>query len=634
MRFFRACLVSFVLAAGPALPAAGLQEPTGWDVSIRHLRGAVYLISGTSAEGRVNLVASIGSDGVLLSDTGTADMSRGILAVLVETAGGTADIVHVVNTHYHGDHTGGNAAVGAAAAIAAHPRTIESLESGAQFGPGPLEPSALPSVAVGDSSTLRFNGEEVRIVHVPRAHTDGDLAVHFLGSDVLHVGDIVLARGSLPYTRFPREFSLAVASLADRAGAGTIVGPGPGEPLDRAALSALAEIVRSSVEFVDREVGSGASLEEMLARRPGSWGVWDSRYLAVDDWLARLYEEAREPAGPTEDGGAGPLLAVVLRSAHELVLVDPQTLEPIRRFSTGRGPHEVAIASPGVAFVPNYGTHPVPHSGPIEPSELRWVEETGNTLSRIDLGNGGTQVVDLGECTNPHGVAAAPDGSAVWVTCQDIRQVWEIDTGSGEIRNRWSTDQETSHIALASPDGEKVYIANIGSGSVSVLDRTTGRVRTIEAEPGAEGMAISPDGRRLWVANNQSHSITVIDAEADEPLETFESAGRFPIKLAFSPDGSAVWVANNQSRDVTVYDARTREVLRTIDLGSSPLGLLAAPDGRVFVTLPRLNEVVVLDGTAEGAIVGRFSPGIEPDGMAWIPRVTLSPHDPSSAPTR
>jgi cyclase len=275
--------------AAPASTAA--QETPGWDVAVEHLRGSVYLVEATKPEAHVNLVASIGPDGALLSDTGVDDYADALARALTETAGGTLDIRRIVNTHYHGDHTGGNARFGEGAIIAAHPATSASLESGARFGPGPLEPHALPGQAVADSATVDFNGDTVRLIHIPRAHTDGDLAVHFVDADVLHVGDIVLEEGSLPYTRFPRDFADAIDVLAARAGPNTVVVPGHGAPLDRAALQRLAAIVRETVAYVDEALDTGITPAEIVAERPRSWDEWDSRYLTVDDWIAGLLEE-------------------------------------------------------------------------------------------------------------------------------------------------------------------------------------------------------------------------------------------------------------------------------------------------------------------------------------------------------
>ena len=101
------------------------------------------------------------------------------------------------------------------------------------------------------------------------------------------------------------------------------------------------------------------------------------------------------------------------------------------------------------------------------------------------------------------------------------------------------------------------------------------------------------------------------------PQATFESGGKFPIRLKFTPDGSQAWVSNAQSNTVAVFDAKTRQLLDTIEVGEVPVGILMTPDGgRAFVANTNANQITVID-VPDRKVLRSFTTGTEPDGMAW-----------------
>lgn len=308
------------------------------------------------------------------------------------------------------------------------------------------------------------------------------------------------------------------------------------------------------------------------------------------------------------------LLIVLNKSDHEAVLVDPSKLAPVARIPTGRGPHEVAVSPDGRrAYVSNYGMYGVFREG-------QRVNEPGNTLSVIDLETRAVRdTFDLGTYAKPHGIAVSRDGKVLWVTCEDSKAVLEVDAASGAVLKTWTTGQETSHMIVPAVDESRLFVANIRSGSATIIERAKDRVTSLATAPGAEGIDVSPDGREVWVTNRADSSISVIDAARDTVIAKIESGGQFPIRVKFTPDGREAWVSCLQSNAVTVFDAKSRRLLATIAVGAAPVGIQMAPDGkRAYVANTNDDLVTVIDVPAR-KVVKTFTTGNEPDGMAWAP---------------
>ena len=306
-------------------------------------------------------------------------------------------------------------------------------------------------------------------------------------------------------------------------------------------------------------------------------------------------------------------LIVLNKSAHEAVIVHPTSKETLTRFATGQGPHEVAVSPDGGrAYVSDYGAYQVfkdgSRSGP------------GKTITVLDLKTGKVAATwDLGEYTQPHGIAASRDGKSVWVTVEGSKAVLELDSTTGKVRKAWKTDQHVSHMVVPTPDEKKLYVANIGSGSATVIDRASGAVKHVKTGEGAEGIDASPDGKEVWVGNREANTVSVISTASDEVVASFESGGSMPIRVKFTPDGKHALVSNARSASVSVFDVASRKLVEKVEVGAVPVGIQLTPDGKTaFVANTNDDKVSVID-VASRKVVGSFSPGKEPDGMAWIP---------------
>jgi YVTN family beta-propeller protein len=311
----------------------------------------------------------------------------------------------------------------------------------------------------------------------------------------------------------------------------------------------------------------------------------------------------------------GEMLIVLNKSDHDAALVDPSTYEVIAKLPTGKGPHEVAVSPDGRwAFVANYGAFAVFRDGE------RPRMQAGNTITVLDLKDRSVRATfDLGENTRPHGIWTSKDGSRFWVTCEGAQTVLEIDTTTGKILEKWNTDQQVSHMLVPTPDEAKLYVANIGSGSVTVIDRESGTVRHIATGDGAEGIDVSPEGKHVWVSNRGDNTISVVDVATDEIVASMDSGGKMPIRVKFTPDGRQVWVSNARSNSVSVFDAASRKRLGTAEVGAVPVGIQMSPDGkRAFVANTNADQVTVFD-VENRKVLRTFTTGKEPDGMAWAP---------------
>ncbi len=290
--------------------------------------------------------------------------------------------------------------------------------------------------------------------------------------------------------------------------------------------------------------------------------------------------------------------------------------------ATGIGPHEIAISGDGKrAVVSNYGGN-----------------KPGNSLTVIDLvALEVERTIDLDEHRRPHGIVFLDARTRVLVTVEDSQACLVVDVDEGDVLSTIDTDQATSHMVAVTPDGKRAFVANIVSGSVSVLDLTAGkRMATIVTAAGCEGMAITPDGRFVWTTNRAANSLSVIDTKSLEVVDTLACGGRFPIRVAFTPDGTRALVSNAASGDVAIFDVAARKhlgkVAMKVDKAENldgrlfakafedtpvPIGLLVHPDGtRAYVANTLADMVTVID-LATLKITARLPTGREPDGLGW-----------------
>lgn len=284
MRALRTALCATLLS-GLTLAAApsGAQQGDLASVEIvaTPIRGGVSMLSGAGG----NMAVSAGEDGVFLVDDQFAPLTEKISAAIRRIR--DEPIRFVVNTHWHGDHTGGNENLGKAGAlIFAHGNvrqrmSIDQFQKMMNRTVPAAPPRALPVVTFTDSVTFHLNGQSVQVFHVAPAHTDGDSVVHFQGANVLHAGDVFF-NGSYPFIDLDSGGRVQGMIDAQRrilsiCRDDSVIIPGHGPLADPAALRTANEMLIRVRDRVRSAIGAGIGLEALIASDPladlnDAWG--------------------------------------------------------------------------------------------------------------------------------------------------------------------------------------------------------------------------------------------------------------------------------------------------------------------------------------------------------------------------
>jgi cyclase len=295
---------AFVLLASaalvlPAPPRADAQRNFD-DVEIEAtgVAGNVYVLEGAGG----NIGVSVGGDGILIVDDQFAPLAPKIRAALGEL--GEGGLAFVLNTHWHGDHVGGNEVFGKEAPIIAHANVRRRLATRQELRGRVYEarpPQALPVVTFQESLSVHFNGEEIRAVHFPHGHTDGDVVVFFTESNVVHMGDD-LFEGAFPFVDLESGGSVEglvenVGRVLGRLPADAMVIPGHGEVTDRSGLAAFHEMLEGTVAVVRGRMEEGRSLEEIQAEGLPGWEEWSSDFIDTDTWIETVFHSLGEDSG-------------------------------------------------------------------------------------------------------------------------------------------------------------------------------------------------------------------------------------------------------------------------------------------------------------------------------------------------
>jgi glyoxylase-like metal-dependent hydrolase (beta-lactamase superfamily II) len=291
-------LVSACVVVLAALPARGQgNDFSKVEIKTTKVAGSISMLQGAGG----NIGVSAGADGVLVVDDEFLPLADKIKAA-IKALSPAGKLAFLVNTHWHGDHTGGNSAFGKEATIVAQLNVRKRLMA-PQEGNGRTTEAApkeaLPIVTFEDGVTLWFNGEEIEVVHVPHGHTDGDSIIFFKGSNVVHMGDQFF-NGMFPFIDVSSGGDVAgyVKNVADTlaripADAKIIPGHGPLGTVDD--LKKFHTMLAKTVDFVRQEIAKGMTLEEAKnAGLPEDWKGYATSFVTTERWVETVYTSLKK----------------------------------------------------------------------------------------------------------------------------------------------------------------------------------------------------------------------------------------------------------------------------------------------------------------------------------------------------
>lgn len=288
-RLFAAALLTTAITS----PLWAQQDFSKVEVKAENLAPGVSVLFGAGG----NIGVSHGEDGTVLIDDQYAPLTPKIQAAVAGL--GASPVKFLVNTHWHGDHSGGNENFGkAGAVIMAHDNVRVRMASDQKtpFGEVKASPKvALPVITYAEGLKLHLNGEEVRVISVPPAHTDGDSIVHWTKSNVIHMGDLFFHKMSFPFVdRSSGGDVRGVIAAADKvlamADDNSKIIPGHGAVASKADLKAYRDMLVSIVGKVEAAVKAGKTLEEVKAMKPADgFGVNPSGFITADRFIEMVY---------------------------------------------------------------------------------------------------------------------------------------------------------------------------------------------------------------------------------------------------------------------------------------------------------------------------------------------------------
>lgn len=271
------------------------------DVQIEatHVAGNVYMLTGRGG----NIGVSVGADGILMIDDQFAPLApkirEAVLGVARDAGGVPENIDFLINTHHHGDHTGGNPTFGKEARIVAHSNVRKRLSTTTTARGGrtvePIAKEGWPVITYDQGLSIHWNGEEVQLTHLPTGHTDSDSVILFRASNVLHMGDHMFNQ------RFPlvdlasggdvESYIENVAQVLKMAPEGVKIIPGHGALATVEDLRAYHQMLVETTDIVRKGIAAGKTVAQLQAAGlPTKYASWGTGFIDTNAWIATVHE--------------------------------------------------------------------------------------------------------------------------------------------------------------------------------------------------------------------------------------------------------------------------------------------------------------------------------------------------------
>jgi cyclase len=301
-RIWRLSMVSVLAAAAMLLSwAASAQEQDFSKVQIKATKvsGNIYMLEGAGG----NIAASVGEDGIVIVDDQFAPLADKIQAALKELKITDKPVRFVINTHYHGDHTGGNEPFNnAGSTVIAHDNVRKRLETGGTAGNGgsikleqkAASKAALPIITFEHDVTVHLNGEDIRALHFPSGHTDGDSIIFFPKNNVVHMGDDFVRYG-FPFIDVASGGSVqgmidAMEKATAQLPADVKVIPGHGALSNLDDVRAFTKMLKETSAVVQKALNDHKTLEQMKQEKIlAPWDKFSGSFVNSDAFIETLY---------------------------------------------------------------------------------------------------------------------------------------------------------------------------------------------------------------------------------------------------------------------------------------------------------------------------------------------------------
>ncbi len=300
-------MLAGVMALGQIGGAQQQQDFSKVQIKVTKVSGNIYMLEGEGG----NIAASVGEDGIVIVDDQFAPLAEKIQAALKNLGITDKPVRFVINTHYHGDHTGGNVPfANAGSTVIAQDNVRKRLESGGTGGNGgsikmdiaPAPKAALPVITFEHDVTVHLNGEDIRALHFPAGHTDGDAIIFFPKNNAVHMGDDFVRYG-FPYIDVASGGSVqgmiaAMEKVSAELPADVKVIPGHGSLSNLDDVRAFVKMLKETSAAVQKAIDEHKTVEQMKQEKIlEPWKKWSGEFIDADKFIETLYNSLTRTKG-------------------------------------------------------------------------------------------------------------------------------------------------------------------------------------------------------------------------------------------------------------------------------------------------------------------------------------------------
>lgn len=257
-------------------------------ITTHKITDSIYMLEGRGG----NIGLSVGQDGILIIDTQFANMAGPIRYAIAKIQKG--DIDFIINTHFHGDHTGGNQALAQDTPVIGHTNVRTRMARGKDLSKDKIR-NSLPFITYADSATVHFNGEDIQLKHYPTGHTDSDTVLYFPKANIMHMGDHFFV------DRFPfidlggggdvQQYMKNIQSIIDTAPRDVTIIPGHGPLADVAGLKKFLKLLKETRAIIQKGIDAGKDKKTLQAEGlPAKYKEAGTGFTSTKLWIGIVYD--------------------------------------------------------------------------------------------------------------------------------------------------------------------------------------------------------------------------------------------------------------------------------------------------------------------------------------------------------